>query len=135
MTEKEQRKAVKALHDKILASAFDAAFFKQLVGEVQDALGGDPKTIFDRLGSMLGTAIWHIAMQEPMEEWKRQAEVSVMCLGELDIDLDGFYRLTQTECKREIDAFFYVDSSMKLGVDVKTIAEQLPVLLEGHRPC
>ena len=124
-----RRKDLKAMNDLILASACKKQYFKQLVQDVQTSIQGDAQYISDMLEGMLGTAIWHLAFDEPKADWRRQAEVTLICLGVIGLDLDEFYQLTQEECKTEIQACFLVDTSMKIGADVSSVWDELNELL------
>ena len=127
------RKRLKAINDRIYRSATQRKFFGELLERVRASIVGDPQAISDIVGSMLGSAIWALAHDEPFDIWKSQAEVSLICLGGIEMDLQGFYSMVKGECHDEISACFYAETTYRMGGDIDIIEEEVSKMLGDER--
>lgn len=128
---------LKQLNHDIYKSAESKVFFRELVSEAQAKIEGEPQNVVDILGGMLGTAIWHLAFDEPYAVWKRQAEVALICLGHYKLNLKKFFKRIQDDCQGEIEASYFADTTFKMGVDIGVIEKEVRRILKGagkHSP-
>lgn len=123
------RKRLKAINDQIYRSATQRKFFKELLDCVKTSVVGDSQTISDIMGGMLGSAIWALAHDETFEGWRSQAEVALICLGGIEIDLQDFFLKVKDECQDEISACFYAETTSQLGGDIDVVEAEVGKML------
>ena len=123
-------KQLKTINDQIYQSATQKAFYQDILNYIQITIDGNTDLISDILGGMLSTAIWYHAHDESFDGWKNQAEVSLLCLGGIDINLQEFFSEVKSKCTNEIQACFYAESKYQLGGDIHVIEEEVVKILK-----
>ena len=118
-----------AINDRIYRRATQRKFFKELLERAKASIVGDSQTISDIMGGMLGSAIWALAHDEPFEGWKSQAGVALICLGGIEIDLQDFFLKVKDECRDEIKACFYAETTYQFGGDLDVVEAEVGKML------